>query len=61
MHHGPVSSILFAIGENDDEKTCVFSRGCCKVNGTAIEDVSGIQHVYYALIVIPIWRAAFAL
>ena len=41
MHHGPVSSMLFLIGEDDDAATYAFSRGCCKVNGTAVKAVSG--------------------
>jgi hypothetical protein len=38
MHHGPVSSMLFVIGEDDDATKCAFSRGCCEVNGTAVKD-----------------------
>jgi len=41
MHHGPVSSMLFVIGEDDDTSTCAFSRECCEVNGTAIKTVNG--------------------
>ena len=33
--------ILFEIGEDDDTTTCVISRGCCEVNGTAVKAVSG--------------------
>jgi hypothetical protein len=32
---------LFVIGENDDATTCVFSRGCCEVNGIVVRAVSG--------------------
>jgi hypothetical protein len=39
MHHGPVLSMLFVIGEHDDATTCSFSRGCCEVNGTAVKVV----------------------
>jgi hypothetical protein len=38
MHHGP---ILFVNGIGDDGTTCVFSRGCCEVNGTVVKDGSG--------------------
>jgi hypothetical protein len=31
---------LFVIGE-DGDTTCAFSRGCCEVNGTAVNAVSG--------------------
>ena len=31
---------LIVIGE-DGDTTCAFSRGCCKVNGTAVKAVSG--------------------
>ena len=41
MHHGPVSSMLFVIGEDDNATTCAFSRGCCKVSETAVKAVSG--------------------
>jgi len=33
--------MLFVIGEDDDATTCVFSRGCCEVNGTAVKVLSG--------------------
>ena len=41
MHHGPVSSMLFVIGEDDNATTCAFSRGFWEVNGTAVKAVSG--------------------
>ena len=39
--YAPRSFMLFAIGEDDDATTCAFSRGCCKVNGTAVKTVRG--------------------
>jgi hypothetical protein len=32
---------LFVNGIGDDGTTCVFSRGCCEVNGTVVKDGSG--------------------
>jgi hypothetical protein len=32
---------LFVNGADDDATTCAFSRGCCKVNGTAVKAVCG--------------------
>jgi hypothetical protein len=43
--YAPWSCMLFVIGEDDDATSCAFSRGCCKVNGTAIKTVSeGLSH-----------------
>ena len=39
--YAPRFCILFVIGENDDATICVFSRGCCEVNGTVVRAVSG--------------------
>ena len=33
--------MLFVNGAEDDATTCDFSRGCCKVNGTAVKAVCG--------------------
>jgi hypothetical protein len=36
---------VFVIGEGDDATTCVFSRECYEVSGTAIKAVSeGLPH-----------------
>ena len=43
MHHGPV---LFVNGTGDDGTTCVFSKGCCEVNGTVVKDgFGGLTHL----------------
>ena len=39
--YAPRSCILFVNGADDDATTCAFSRGCCKVNGTAVKAVCG--------------------
>jgi hypothetical protein len=38
--------MLFVNGADSDARTCTFSRGCCKVNGTAINTVcEGLPHL----------------
>jgi hypothetical protein len=32
---------MFVIGEDDDATTCVFFKGCCEVNATAVKAVRG--------------------
>ena len=38
--------LLFVKGADDDATTCVFSRGCYEVNGTAVNVVcGGLSHL----------------
>jgi hypothetical protein len=38
--------MLFVNGADNDARTFTFSRGCCKVNGTAINTVcEGLPHL----------------
>ena len=41
--YAPQSCLLFVSGADDDATTCVFSRGCCEINGTAVKAVCGGQ------------------
>jgi hypothetical protein len=38
--------MFYVNGADSDARTCTFSRGCCKVNGTAINTVcEGLPHL----------------